>query len=577
MKRIIFTYLNDIRASIILLFINFYLFVAFYPYDFFDILPFTHRSQCIRSENIFPLEQVYKNLFESTYYLRLGIWIIPPFIYSLYKKKWKKVGILLLVFCIPIFRTEISYKTIDYANNRKKNLAPCINTKRDKLAWRLMDCNKNIISGIYSLSPICFYHNKAAIGIRNNWKICISNNDITITPDSNRHIRKGISFIYIDTKGKLALPKIFQYASPFNKHGLAICCDSFYGIIDTSGKEIVPFDYDEITPCSNSYRPQENYHLLRKDMKYSLFCDLTHSIILDDCSNIHLYSDRGSFTKNGKDSILILYTKMKFPHIHKQEDEHYPQPTNYPLLNIKSSLKRNSNIIRKILINQQDFQTKVQNISDHLYDETQYTELSNYLRSHSDSTNTLFYTFQTENKLYNKWWKYHEHMFSMIHLERYNLNVQKILRLVYTYNLCDKEQSQYTPDSIMNKRSDFFNWNDSIVNCYNNLIQMPYFSPLAIRHIHNEMAAWQQLIDYKINLLNEVKNGDYPSRLKHLLNDEIKDFLLIQLKQMKLLHSDILYHTNNSQSNQNNWITHTWQKYPLNIEIDSTYLNFKIK
>ena len=129
--------------------------------------------------------------------------------------------------------------------------------------------------------------------------------------------------------------------------------------------------------------------------------------------------------------------------------------------------------------------------------------------------------------------------------------------------------------STINKQVEFSNWNDSIIACYNDLVQVQGFSPMAIRHINNEISAWKQLIDHKINLLNEVRNGNYPSRLKQLLNDELKDFLLIQLKQMKLLYSDILYYMNNHQTDQNNWIANTWKQYPLNIEIDSLHVKIR--
>lgn len=49
----------------------------------------------------FELGQLYIN--GRSFYLGLRIWLIPSFIYQLYKKKWKNMGILLVAFCIPMF------------------------------------------------------------------------------------------------------------------------------------------------------------------------------------------------------------------------------------------------------------------------------------------------------------------------------------------------------------------------------------------------------------------------------------------------------------------------------------------
>ena len=295
------------------------------------------------------------------------------------------------------------------------------------------------------------------------------------------------------------------------------------------------------------------------------------------------------FTKNGKDSLLLLPTRTKLPfEWHKLKQLRYGEDTTL-IDTIMFSLKQNVNTIREIIINEQDTLPKFQIISDYLYYDhwgDSYMNTSNHWRDQfsQDSNNFLSVDFQIENKLYNEWWKFHEHTFSTIHklqnTDNYydiieKLNLQKILRLVYSYLLLFNEETNLDVPSTINKQVEFSNWNDSIIACYNDLVQVQGFSPMAIRHINNEISAWKQLIDHKINLLNEVRNGNYPSRLKQLLNDELKDFLLIQLKQMKLLYSDILYYMNNHQTDQNNWIANTWKQYPLNIEIDSLHVKIR--
>lgn len=507
----------------------------------------------------------------------------------LVQKKWKDVGMLLAAFCIPMFirGTSISYDLVDYKMNIGKHLEP--RSKKDKLGWLLLDSDKQVIPGIYSLYPIHFNHNRAIVEINNNWTTSISGNDVTIIPDTNRHTYKGISYVYIDTLGKLVYPRKFQEIKPFYEHGFIICKDTFYGVIDTRGKEILPFEHDDIS--TEDLDGVYGYHLLKKNMQYGLFCDSTLSILLSDCSCIEFWMrdmDSCIFTKNGKDSLLVLSTRTKTPfewHKHELQFE-----WNIELIDtITFSLKHNVNTIREIIINQQDTLPKFQIISDYLYYDhwgDSYMNISNHWRDQfsQDSNNFLSVDFQIENKLYNEWWKFHEHTFSTIHklqnsdncydiIEK--LNLQKILRLIYSYLLLFNEETNLDVTSTINKQVEFSNWNDSIIACYNDLVQVQGFSPIAIRHINNEISAWKQLIDHKINLLNEVRNGKYPSRLKQLLNDELKDFLLIQLKQMKLLYSDILYYMNNHQTDQNNWIANTWKQYPLNIEIDSLHVKIR--
>lgn len=583
MKRLRFAYLNDIRIPIIWVFTIFFLLDSWIRPDGCYWL----NSKPVIQFGDFTLGQLYVN--GGLYYPCLGIWIILPFIYCLYKKKWKDVGMLLAAFCIPMFirGTSISYDLVDYKMNIGKHLEP--RSKKDKLGWLLLDSDKQVIPGIYSLYPIHFNHNRAIVEINNNWTTSISGNDVTIIPDTNRHTYKGISYVYIDTLGKLVYPRKFQEIKPFYEHGFIICKDTFYGVIDTRGKEILPFEHDDIS--TEDLDGVYGYHLLKKNMQYGLFCDSTLSILLSDCSCIEFWMrdmDSCIFTKNGKDSLLVLSTRTKTPfewHKHELQFE-----WNIELIDtITFSLKHNVNTIREIIINQQDTLPKFQIISDYLYYDhwgDSYMNISNHWRDQfsQDSNNFLSVDFQIENKLYNEWWKFHEHTFSTIHklqnsdncydiIEK--LNLQKILRLIYSYLLLFNEETNLDVTSTINKQVEFSNWNDSIIACYNDLVQVQGFSPIAIRHINNEISAWKQLIDHKINLLNEVRNGKYPSRLKQLLNDELKDFLLIQLKQMKLLYSDILYYMNNHQTDQNNWIANTWKQYPLNIEIDSLHVKIR--
>ena len=316
MKRMLFVYLNDIRISIIWIFTIFFLLDTWIrPTDVCWWLSF---EPVIKFGDI-KLGELYIN-GGLLYYPCLSIWIIPPFIYSLYRKKWKDAGMLLVVFCIPMFihGTSISCDLVDYKMNIEKYLEP--RTKKDKLGWVLLDRDKQVISGIYSLCPIRFNHNRAIVKINNNWTTSISGNDVTIIPDTNRHTYKGVSYIYIDTLGKLVSPKVFSSVSQFNNYGIAVCKDSFYGIIDTSGREILPFEYDEITANPDDVK---NYHWLEKNMQYGLFCDSTLSILLNDCSEMYFWNrtmDSCFFTKNGKDSLLILSTRIKIPWTQEKQD-----------------------------------------------------------------------------------------------------------------------------------------------------------------------------------------------------------------------------------------------------------------
>ena len=216
MKRLRFAYLNDIRIPIIWVFTIFFLLDSWIRPDGCYWL----NSKPVIQFGDFTLGQLYVN--GGLYYPCLGIWIILPFIYCLYKKKWKDVGMLLAAFCIPMFirGTSISYDLVDYKMNIGKHLEP--RSKKDKLGWLLLDSDKQVIPGIYSLYPIHFNHNRAIVEINNNWTTSISGNDVTIIPDTNRHTYKGISYVYIDTLGKLVYPRKFQEIKPFYEHGFII-------------------------------------------------------------------------------------------------------------------------------------------------------------------------------------------------------------------------------------------------------------------------------------------------------------------------------------------------------------------
>ncbi|WP_288633637.1 WG repeat-containing protein [uncultured Butyricimonas sp.] len=582
MKRILLTCLDDVRISIMLLFMIFYLFNTI-PFDP-NAIYWLNFKPVIKFGD-FELGQLYIN--GRSFYLGLGIWLIPSFIYQLYKKKWKNVGILLVAFCIPMFihGTSISCDLVDYKMNIEKYLEP--RTKKDKLGWLLLDRDKQVISGIYSLCPIRFNHNRAIVKINNNWTTSISGNDVMIIPDTNRYTYKGVSYIYIDTLGKLVSPKVFSSVSQFNNYGIAVCKDSFYGIIDTSGREILPFEYDEITANPDDVK---NYHWLEKNMQYGLFCDSTLSILLNDCSEMYFWNrtmDSCFFTKNGKDSLLILSTRIKIPWIQEKRNIFYIG--DYNVLDLAlSSLKENANIIREIITNQQDSLPQFQIISDYLYYDhwgDSYMNTSNHWRDQflQDSNNFLSVDFQIENKLYNEWWKFHEYTFSTIHKLQnsetyYNtieeLNLQKILRLVYSYLLLFNEETNLDVTSTINKQVEFSSWNDSIITCYNDLVQVQGLSPMAIRHINNERHKWKQLIEYRFNILNNINKGGYMLKLKRLLNNETMDLLLLQMEHMRQFYLDVANYMSEYQNNSRSTVIDSWLQLPMpNIEIKDTLMN----
>ena len=98
MKRLLRVYVTDVRVSIVLLFIEFYLLETM-PLDP-DATYWLNSQPVIEIGNI-TLGQLYVGL--RSYYLGFGIWFIPPFIYNLYKKRLKEIAILLVAFCIPMF------------------------------------------------------------------------------------------------------------------------------------------------------------------------------------------------------------------------------------------------------------------------------------------------------------------------------------------------------------------------------------------------------------------------------------------------------------------------------------------
>lgn len=573
MKQLLRVYVTDIRVSIVLLFIIFYLLETI-PFDP-DAIYWLNFQPVIEIGNI-KLGQLY--ISGRSYYLGLGVWLIPSFIYNLYKRRLKEITILLVAFCIPMFihGTSISYDLVDYKMNIEKYLEP--RTEKDKLGWLLLGRDKQVISGIYSKRPIRFECNRAVVEIDNNWDVSISGNDITIIPDTNQHDYKGTSYVYIDTLGKLVIPKVFQSASSFNNYGVAVCKDSFYGMIDTSGKEVLPFDYDEIT-TERSYGP---YHFLERNMQHGLFCDSTRKILLNDCSAMNFLSqniDSCAFTKHGKDSLFLVLTGKKIPFVEEKEFQFWCGDNN-TLDSAMCSLRQSANTIRGIIVNVCDSLAKIQDVTDYLYYDywgSTYSNIDSYWRNlyAKDSSKILHADLQLENTLYDEWWQYHEYTFSRVHRlqhagsydESEALNLHIILRLVYSYWLVFNDQFCVDRNTLQCKQVEFSTWNNSIVNCYNDLLQVQGLSPIATRHIHNEILAWKRLIEYKVGLLKKVKNRNYPLYLKQLLDYELKDFLLVQLEHMQQLDPNVSRYLNERQNNDIDWIVKPWVQWPpLNVK-----------
>lgn len=111
MKRLLRVYATDIRVSIVLLFIIFYLLETI-PFDP-DAIYWLNFQPVIEIGNI-KLGQLY--ISGRSYYLGLGVWLIPPFIYNLYKRRLKEIAILLVAFCIPMFlyNTNIDLEDVMY-------------------------------------------------------------------------------------------------------------------------------------------------------------------------------------------------------------------------------------------------------------------------------------------------------------------------------------------------------------------------------------------------------------------------------------------------------------------------------
>jgi|GEM_PF-5794243 len=516
--------------------------------------------------------------FNTWYYPALIVLILPALVYHICTRKWKEIGILLVAFCIPMFihGISISYDLVGYKMNIEKYLKS--RTKKDKLGWLLLDRDKQVISGIYSKRPIRFECNRAVVEIDNNWDVSISGNDITIVPDTNQHDYKGTSYVYIDTLGKLVIPKVFQSASSFNNYGVAVCKDSFYGMIDTSGKEVLPFDYDEIT-TERSYGP---YHFLERNMQHGLFCDSTRKILLNDCSAMNFLSqniDSCAFTKHGKDSLFLVLTGEKISFVEEKEYQFWCGDDN-TLDSVVCSLQQSANTIRGIMVNVRDSLTRIQNVADYLYNDcwgSTYSNIDSYWRNlyAKDSCKILHADLQLEDTLYDEWWQYHEYTFSRVHRlqhagsydESEALNLHIILRLVYSYWLVFNDQFCVDRNTLQCKQVEFSTWNDSIVNCYNDLLQVQGLSPIATRHIHNETLAWKRLIEYKVGLLEKVENGNYPLYLKQLLDYELKDFLLVQLEHMQQLDPNVSRYLNERQNNDIDWIVKPWVQWPpLNVK-----------
>lgn len=73
---------------------------------------------------------------------------------------------------------------------------------------------------------------------------------------------KNDKYGFIDTKGRVAIPLIYDYAQSFEEGLVSVSKEGKFGIIDRQNKTIIPFEYEGIDLLNNLNREDTNQSLL---------------------------------------------------------------------------------------------------------------------------------------------------------------------------------------------------------------------------------------------------------------------------------------------------------------------------
>ncbi|MDP4176352.1 MAG: WG repeat-containing protein [Bacteroidota bacterium] len=105
-----------------------------------------------------------------------------------------------------------------------------------------------------------------------------------------KHIKSG----YINKKGELVIPMIYDYASDFSGGLAVVKKNDSYGVIDLQGKAVIPVQYSEVRICA------DNFIFVMDGNKCFLFNNKGQKVKELDCYNVDQFSEGLAVAKSLK-------------------------------------------------------------------------------------------------------------------------------------------------------------------------------------------------------------------------------------------------------------------------------------
>jgi hypothetical protein len=148
-------------------------------------------------------------------------------------------------------------------------------------------------------------------------------------------VRSGNMWGFIDEKGRIVVTPQFYWVSSFSEGFAAVCDDSTlqgyigkdgnylikpkygfakpfmyglgevksegrYGVVDRTGREIVPVEYDDVDRCEGGFT------IVELDGKYGLFDKAGKKLLEPACDSISVEGGKAKYEKDGKEGELKL-------------------------------------------------------------------------------------------------------------------------------------------------------------------------------------------------------------------------------------------------------------------------------
>lgn len=212
-------------------------------------------------------------------------------------------------------RVKWSYINLDgdiifdpiYDNVRDFNNGQAVVNYKGK--WGLIDQNSKVLVPFEYKELSSFYKGKAIaktfedqyliIGLNNDTLAQLNYQEVYPFSEGLASIKTETGWGYINTEGKVTIKPEYQSVMSFNKSKALVNRYGKKGVIDPSGKVILPLEFDQLSIHDNYYRTFKNGAWSLLDQKGKAIFDKTYSflgipkdekVLIKDKSQIYIYN-----------------------------------------------------------------------------------------------------------------------------------------------------------------------------------------------------------------------------------------------------------------------------------------------